>query len=483
MSILSVYFLAFLLLSSIVFYLVPNKIKPYVILLCNIYFYLQFDVKYSVFLLFSIISVFLGALFVDHAKNNTIKKLVLGTVLILNIGLLFFVKFTPYLLGIAQRFFTFDASDILNSIIVPLGISFYTLQVCGYLIDVFRGKYSAEKNFFKFMAFSSFFPLMLQGPISRYDQLAHQIFNKEKRKDIYKNYTYGAQLMLWGFFKKLVIADRAALLVNEVFDHYESYSGIIILIAVLFYTIQIYTDFSGCVDICRGAGQLFGIDIMENFKQPYFARSIQDFWKRWHIALSSWLRDYLYIPLGGNRKGKVRKYVNLLIVFFASGLWHGVGIHYLVWGMLQGVLQIVGALTLPFKEKACDKLHINRNSCGYIILQQIITFIFINISWLFFRANGTIAAVKMIVSALDISLSLPSLPAIDLLDVLILGASLLVLFFVSYYKEKGFCIRDEISRTVLPVRWLIFLAGFAIVLIFGVYGPGYSDNAFIYMNF
>ena len=483
MSILSVYFLAFLLVSSIVFYLVPNKVKPYVILLCNVYFYLQFGLSNFVFLLFSIISVFFGAHIVEKAKNRKLKKLMLGAVLALNIGLLFFVKFIPYLLGLAQHFFTFDASNILSSIVVPIGISFYTLQICGYLIDVFREKYSAEKNFLKFVSFSTFFPVMLQGPISRYDQLAPQLFNKEKRENIYHNYTHGAQLMLWGFFKKLVIADRAALLVNQVFDNYTSYSGMIIILAILLYTIQIYADFSGCVDICRGAAQLFGINVIDNFRQPYFAKSIQDFWKRWHISLSSWFRDYLYIPLGGNRKGTVRKYVNLLIVFFVSGLWHGAGIHYIVWGMLQGIFQIIGAVTLPFKEKACGKLKINRKSSCYIFLQQIVTFVLVNISWLFFRANGTIAAAKMFISAVDFSQPLSQLPGIDYWDILILAVSLLSLFFVSYYKEKGVGIRDKISQTVLPVRWLIYLTIFAIIVIFGVYGPGYSSSAFIYMNF
>ena len=177
----------------------------------------------------------------------------------------------------AQKFVNFDASSLLQTVIIPVGVAFYTLQLCGYLIDVYRGKYPAEKNLLKFAAFSTFFPLMLQGPISRYEQLAHQLYSTEKRTDIYRNYTYGAQLMLWGFFKKLVIADRVALFVNEIFDNYTSYSGMTVVFAALFYTIQIYTDFSGCVDICRGAAQLFCIDITDNFKQPYFAVSTQDF--------------------------------------------------------------------------------------------------------------------------------------------------------------------------------------------------------------
>lgn len=481
MSILTVYFLLFLLLSSLIFHVVPNKIKPLVILAANIYFYVQFGMKHVPFLLFSILSVFAGALLVEKAKQKATKKLILSLVLLLNIGFLFHVKFTPYLLNLAQRFIEIDPANIQETIIVPVGIAFYTLQLCGYMIDVYREKYAAEKNILKFASFATFFPLMLQGPISRYDQLADQVYNKEKCKDLYRNYTYGAQLMLWGFFKKLVIADRVAILVNEVFNNYTSYSGWTVVLAILFYTIQIYTDFSGCVDICRGAAQLFGIDVIENFHQPYFATSIQDFWRRWHIALSSWFRDYVYISLGGNRKGAFRKYINILIVFFVSGLWHGVGFHYIVWGVMQGVFQIVGAISLPIKEKLCSILKINRSTGIPLLLQHLFTFILINLSWLVFRANGTVAAINMFKSIFTFQpLALVNLTHIDYI---ILVVSLLVVFCVSFYREKGLSMRDELSKQILPIRWGIFLLLFAAVVIFGIYGPGYSDSSFIYMDF
>lgn len=481
MSILSFYFLAFLLFLSIIYYIVPNKIKPMVVLAGNIYFYLQFGIQYSLFLLSSVITVFLGAIFVQSCRKRTAKKAILAVVLFINIGFLFHVKFTQYLLNIAQRYIQFDSTSILTTIVVPVGIAFYTLQLSGYLIDVYREKYKAEKNFLKFISFSTFFPLMLQGPISRYGQLADQLYNKAKRTDIYRNFTFGAQLMLWGFFKKLVIADRTAIFVNEVFENYPMYSGWTVIMAVIFYTIQIYTDFSGCVDICRGAAQLFGIDVIENFKQPYFAKSTQDFWRRWHISLSGWFRDYLYIPLGGNRKGTVRKYINILIVFFVSGLWHGVGIHYIVWGLMQGVFQIVGAITLPAKEKICAKLKINRSAGLPLFIQHLTTFFLINLSWLVFRANGTIATINMLKSIF--TFSSPSNVNLTYLDLIILGISLLLVFTVSYYKEKGYSIRNELSKQILPIRWGIFLLLFAAVVLLGVYGPGYSDSSFIYMSF
>jgi len=351
MSILSVPFLFFLIALMGLYYLLPAKWAPYVLLAGNLYFYLQFDWRYAIFLSLSILCTFFGGWWIQGSQGRG-RKAALATVLILNIGCLFTVKFAPWLCGIADRAFHTELSDLTASILVPLGISFYTLQLCGYCIDIYRQKYPAATNFFKYASFSTFFPLMLQGPISRYDQLGEQLFQKAPKKEFYQNLTSGAQLMLWGFFKKLVLADRAAIAVNLVFQTPEEYSGITVAVAALCYTLQIYADFSGCVDICRGAARIFGIHVIKNFQQPYFATSIQDFWRRWHIALSSWLRDYVYFPLGGNRKGTLRKYVNLFIVFMVSGLWHGVGFNFLVWGALQAVFQIAGALLLPLVKNA-----------------------------------------------------------------------------------------------------------------------------------
>ncbi|MBR4070986.1 MAG: MBOAT family protein [Clostridia bacterium] len=483
MSILSVPFLAFLLVLAIIYHIAPKKTKPYVILAGNIFFFLQFDYRYSFFLLFSIVTVYAATMLMEKLNAVKAKKAVLSITLILNIGVLFFVKYVPWLLGLADEVLPFDASNFASKIIVPVGISFYTLQICGYMVDVYRGKYAAEKNIFKFASFSSFFPLMLQGPISRYDQLADQLWCQAKREEIYHNFTYGAQLMLWGFLQKLVIADRAAMAANAVFSAESEHHGIAVIFGILCYTIQIYTDFSGCVDISRGAAQLFGINVIENFKQPYFATSIQDFWKRWHIALSSWLRDYVYISLGGNRKGNVRKYINMIIVFFVSGLWHGVGFHYIVWGLLQAFYQIVGALTLKPKKLLCEKLHINRESVIYKNLQRLITFVLVNISWVVFRADELPMAITVLKQAFTFSGGAKLVSVMDFWDIVVLAAAIAVLFFVSYYHNKGYHIRDEISKTALPVRWLIYLLAFYVVLIFGIYGPGFSSASFIYMNF
>ncbi len=465
MSILSVAFVAFVLVLLVLYYLTPAFCSPYILFAGSVFFYLQFDKRYALFLCASILCTFIGARWIGKTHKKKLRSFLLAMVLLLNIGTLFCVKFIPFC-----------------SWIVPVGISFYTLQVCGYVIDVYRRKYAPEKNIFKYATFASFFPLILQGPISRYDQLSTTLFAGRNRHDFYENITSGAQLALWGFFKKLVIADRAGMMANAVFGNLEHYSGVAVIMAVLCYTVQIYTDFSGCVDICRGVAKCFGVDVIDNFKQPYFSTSIQDFWRRWHIALSSWLKDYVYIPLGGNRLGTTRKYINLLIVFFVSGLWHGVGFHFILWGLLQGVFQIIGALTLPAKKRLCTVLHIDRSASWFVWGQRLITFILINISWIFFRVStGEIGTVFTNLFRFETTAEL--LPALDIPDLFVLGISVLLLIVVGYYREKGYSIRKQVAKCPLPVAWTLYLVLFLVVLIFGIYGPGYSDQAFIYMNF
>lgn len=485
MSILSVSFLAFLILLTAIYHIVPGKVKPYILLTGNIFFYLSFDIRYSLFLLFTVISTYACGILTEKAETKERKKLYLSMTLLINIAILIVVKYLPYTVSLIGSAFGKDFSAF--KLLVPIGISFYTLQTVGYCIDVYKGTIKAERNFFKYFSFATFFPLILQGPISRYSQLADQLFSKKKPADLYRSITFGAQLMLWGFFKKLVIADRAAILVNTVFDNHTEYTALPILAAALLYTVQIYTDFSGCVDICRGAGELFGINIIDNFRQPYFATSIPDFWRRWHISLSSWLRDYVYIPLGGNRKGKARKYLNIFIVFLVSGFWHGVGLQYIAWGMLHGVYQIAGGLTMPARKKLCSSMHINRDSAPYKLFQQLFTFALIVESWIFFRSDSITTALRM-TKRLIFNWDATPLSALlnlglDVKDFVILAASLVLLFVVSILRSKNIPIREKTAKSPLPIRWIIYLAVFMAVLVFGIYGPGYSDASFIYMNF
>lgn len=483
MSYTSFSFLAFILIGGIIYFLLPKKLQPFWLLVLNTLFYIKSDIRFAAFLAFSLCNTYIAGRLMSNAKPE-FKKIVAAVTLLLNLGILIFVKWGGYFLS---RMAAPGFGNIsLTGILVPLGISFYTLQAVSYCVDVYRGKYPAEKNFIKYSLFMSFFPVIVQGPISRFDQLADQVYAGHSFE--YRRVKFGAQLMLWGFFKKLVIADRAAMLVNQVFDNYAQYKGLEIFIAAVFYSIQLYADFSGCVDICRGVSQIFGIELARNFNHPYFSDSIKDFWRRWHISLSSWLKDYVYIPLGGNRKGVVRKYLNILIVFFVSGMWHGVGIHYLAWGLLHGAYQVIGGLTEPMKNSACLRLRIKQNTFPYRLWKKAATFFMVTFAWIFFRAPGLKDALKIIKAMFSpfnpwiISDGTLFKLGLDAKDFSVLVVSVAVLLCVSIAQTKWH-LREKLSEQSLWFRWGICYAAIFAILIFGIYGPGYSTQQFIYMKF
>ena len=477
MSVISLSFMAFTAVTFLGYFILPLKIRPYWLLLTSLYFYGCFGWKGFILLGLSVLTTFAAAHIVTKLKKNGTKKLVLALTVILNVCLLTAVKYLNYLLSFLGRVVEIPIKEI--SLIVPLGIAFYTMQAVSYLVDVYRKKYAPERNFFKYLCYMTYFPIIMQGPISRYDQLADQIFTPHRFS--FDRMKSGLSLVLWGLFKKMVIADRAALLVNEVFGNYAEHAGIEIIIAALMYTVQIYTDFSGCVDISRGISEVMGIKLIENFRHPYFAVSIQDFWRRWHISLSSWFRDYLYIPLGGNSKGAFRKYLNLLIVFFASGLWHGVGIHYIAWGLLQAFYQIAGELTSGIRNKFYDLCRVDRESFSFKLGQQLTTFVLVNISWIFFRADGLTAAFRMLRSSLSFSGSFLNM-GLDAKDWNVMILSIAVLLIVSLMQER-FSVREKLEQQNFIFRYAVYLAAVVTILVFGMYGPGYNASQFIYMQF
>ena len=388
-------------------------------------------------------------------------------------------------------------------VLIPLGISFYTFQTAAYIIDLYRSKIEADRNILKFALFVSFFPQMVQGPISRYDQLAGQLY--EGHALTYKNLTYGAQLMLWGFFKKLVIADRAAILVNQVFDNYGDYQGGVVFVALLFYTIQIYGDFSGGIDIARGAARMLGIDMTHNFMRPYFSDSISEFWRRWHMSLSFWCRDYIFFTISlsktfgklgkslrkvlGDRIGKLFPVlVAQMATFLTIGLWHGAEFKYIAYGLYNGGIIILGLLLEPYLKKLISLLHINVESAGWKVFRVLRTFFLIVMGRMFPKALSFGAAIYMFGAmfrgggAVPFSEEILTL-GLDAADFLILLGGCIVWFIISWNQEKGTGIRDAIAERPLALRWLLFLAAFAAVLILGVYGPGYDASAFIYRGF
>lgn len=474
MSFVSISFIIFLLIIILCYYIVPVRFQYLILLLGSICFYFIFSIQAFAFLLGSTVIAFAGAIYLARAPKEWLRRCTVAFVIGLNIFLL-----------IGLKYFSFWTDK--SSFVVPLGISFYTLSLVGYMIDISRNKYDPEKNFLYFLLYTSYFPHILQGPIARYDKLGKQF--KLYHSFDYVRVTRGCQLMIWGYLKKMVIADRAAVFVDAVYGQVATGSGTLFLVASLFYTVQIYADFSGCVDIALGVSEIFGIKLTDNFEQPYLAVSIQDFWRRWHISLSSWFRDYLYIPLGGNRKGTVRRWLHVLIVFGVSGFWHGVGINYIIWGLLHGIYQAVGNLFMPVRRCVAKILHTEKETTGIRAVHIMGTCLLVNFAWIFFRVTDLSQAVTIIrMIFTDFSpwiLTDGTLYTFGLseksMHLLILMTG--ILFFVDVLHERGISIRQQISRECLFIRWVLYLGAVYAILLFGIYGIGYDSSSFIYMNF
>lgn len=345
-------FLLFFPLVSIVYFLIPHKIRYIWLLLTSYFFYMNWNAKYALLLFGSTFITYVAGIMIARFEKQEIeaerktryKKVCVAISFILNLSILAIFKYAN---------FTIDTLNVLLeklhlqmnipnwNILLPVGISFYIFQALSYTMDVYRGEIEPQKNLAKYALFVSFFPQLVAGPIERSKNLLKQI--DEVHTFDYRRMTSGLLLMIWGYFLKLMIADRIALLVDTVYGNYTTYGGYYLIVASLLFAVQIYCDFGGYSTIAMGVAEVMGFRLMDNFNCPYYSRSVSEFWRRWHISLSSWFKDYLYIPLGGNRKGKIRKYLNLLIVFSVSGLWHGAEWTFVIWGTLNGLYQIIGA--------------------------------------------------------------------------------------------------------------------------------------------
>lgn len=371
--------------------------------------------------------------------------------------------------------------------VAPVGIAFYSLQLIAYTVDVYKGKTVPEQNPFKFLLFVSFFPQIIQGPIPRYNQLAPQLLEGHRFDE--DTFVKGGMLILWGFFLKLCIADKAGIYVDQVFDQFPTYQGAYVLLAGVLYSIQLYTDFLACTSFAQGIAELYGIRLIDNFWHPYFATSIKDFWRRWHISLSSWLRDYIYIPLGGNRKGKGRKYINLLATFAVSGIWHGAGYKFLFWGLLHGGYQIAGDALSPVKKQLSEKMGIDAHPNMKKALDRTVTFILVMLAWIIFRAEHLSTGIQMIRSIFTVQN--PWILTNDILFTMglawkewgILLLCIVILCVVSSRQEKGVHIREQILSCSIPVRWAMYIGMILFIVIFGTYGFGFDAQAFIYGGF
>lgn len=480
MSFITLYFYVFVFFTVLIFYIVPQKIRWIVLLVGSIVFYISVS-KWLVLCLLGTVTVTYGASFCIFKSKQLIRKKILLIIAIIgNLTPLIILKYGNYI------YFNLFHKEVAMKILLPLGISFYTLQLIGYLIDIYRKEEEPESNYFRLLLFASFFPQILQGPIPRFKKLSKTLYQgKNFNEEVFCG---GLQLILWGIFLKIVIADKAALFVNTVFDTFPNYQGVYVLLAGILFSIQLYADFSGCVCIARGIAFLFGIELDNNFNHPYFSKSIQEFWRRWHISLSSWLRDYIYIPLGGNRHGKLRKYLNIIITFAVSGVWHGVGVKFLLWGCIHGMYQMIGQLLVPFRNGVVKIFKIDRQSIGHKFVKQLFTLFLVMCAWIIFRADNLKIGIHMLKSMFkvknvyvlfqDTKFSL----GLDLKDFAVLMIAIGILLVVSIL-QRNYEIRKMIAKQHIFIRWSLYLITIFFVLIYGTYGFGYIESAFIYGGF
>lgn len=500
-----------------------------ILLTASYLFYAFAGIKVMFFLLFTTFTTWYGALKIDQVlaeqkelskgksvdekkliKQQAIKKKrrILALILVLNIGILVIVKYTNFFIAnVNQVLIKYSYQPVAAvDFLLPLGISFYTFQSAGYLIDVYRGKYAADKNLFKFALFVSYFPQIIQGPISRHDQLANQLYTGHSFD--YDRVKFGAQRMLWGYFKKLVIADRIAVFSNEVFANYgtNNYTGFVVFIGVLLYNIQIYSDFSGGMDIVCGVSQIFGVDLVENFRRPFMARSVAEFWQRWHITLGAWMRDYLFYPLAlsktfGKMSKKLRKicgtYVAKVlptclasfIVFLIVGIWHGAAWKYIAYGLYQATFVSTATLLEPLYQKCRTFFRINVTCLSWKLFQVCRTILLVTIGRYFSRGDSFTAAVEMLKATISewniwvlFDGSLFQL-GLDAANFIFMICTILFLFVIDLMQEKGIHIREEIAKKDIVIRWTIYYLGIFSIIVFGMYGLGYDAGNFIYQGF
>lgn len=366
-------------------------------------------------------------------------------------------------------------------LLLPVGISFYTFQALSYTFDVFKNKITPEKNLLRYALYVSFFPQLVAGPIERSTNLLPQVQNIEKKQLWnYDRIRDGFLLMVWGYFQKLVIADRASILVDNVINNYVNYGFFEISIAVFLFAFQIYCDFGGYSNIARGAAKVMGFELMHNFKQPYLATSIKEFWRRWHISLTSWFTDYLYIPLGGNRKGEIRKYINIFVVFAVSGLWHGASWSFVVWGLLHATYQVAEAII----KKYTDSGKKVSETISAKIRNVIITFLFVDFAWIFFVSNGLKNALRLIRHMFTVFQTTDFYElGLDRGNWFMLNFGLITLLIVDILHEKKISIFECVAKQEMWFRWLLYFTLLWITIMFGIYGPEYDTSTFIYFQF
>ena len=478
----TVQFMLFFVVVVTAFFALPARWRNPFLLVASYYFYMCWSTTY-IFVIWAITLIdFVAGLLIERTDAALRRRMLLGASVLCNFGLLFVLKYANFFGGtvnaIGDRLGIPVHFSALN-LLLPVGISFHTFQAVSYTVEVYRRRVPAERDLIKYALYVAFFPQMVAGPIERpYNLLPQFVPQKEPRLDRFRS---GLQMALWGLFKKAAIADLVAPLVAQVYGAPRTFSGPILALATLMFSVQIYCDFSGYSDIAIGIARIMGYDLMINFRAPYFARSISEFWHRWHISLSSWFRDYLYIPLGGNRVSRMRWYVNLMIVFLVSGLWHGANWPFVLWGGLHGFYLIFGVATSSFRARLRSVIGLADRPLLHRGLQMITTFFLATVAWVFFRANS-------VGDALWIVRHFASVGGFHLTDIWGLGLprfemTLAFVLIAALFIVEWLIV--ETPRVVVgwwsawPLRWACYYACAFGIVFFGVF----KHLQFIYFQF
>ena len=483
-------YLVFLPVLLLFYFVLPLKLRNWWLLVCSYFFYMSWNAAHGI-LLFACTAVsYTGARLLQRDGGGAKgRKLAFALTLCALFAPLVFYKYSNFLLQNAfraLRIFAGLAGAVGKPVVaasaqvpeldlaLPVGISFFTFQAAGYIVDVYRGTVNAEKNFFRYALFVSFFPQLVAGPIERSGTLLHQ-FDAPKRFD-FDRAKDAVFLMLWGYFLKMVLADRATIFVDSAYAQPYETEGMTMLFATVFFAFQIYGDFYGYSLIAKGSAKLLGFDLMDNFKSPYCALNVQDFWRRWHISLSTWFRDYVYFPLGGSRCSAVRTSLNIMLVMALSGLWHGAGWHFVAWGLLHGFLQLADRATAGIQKKLP------------VLLRRLATFFWVCVGWCFFRSPSLKVALHTLKSIGSFIAEHKQVHdffymKLDWTELKLLYVCIALLLAVDALNNRGVCVRREIQKCSAVAQILAVAAGVVFIVAVGVWGGTYNAADFIYFQF
>ena len=472
-------FLVFFPVVTILYFLLPYKRRVLMLLAASCFFYMFFKPVYILILFFTIIIDYYAGILIENASGPK-RKFYLSWSLVANVAVLAIFKYYNFINGnievLLQSFGVENPIPYLQ-ILLPIGLSFHTFQAMSYTIEVYRGNQKAERNFITYALYVMYYPQLVAGPIERPQNMLHQFY--EEHNFDHDRVISGLKQMMWGLVKKMVVADRLAMFVDVVYNDPGQYSGITVIWAIIFFTFQIYCDFSGYSDIALGASRIMGIELMVNFNVPYISTSIKDFWSRWHISLSTWFRDYFYISLGGNRVSRPRWYFNVFAVFLVSGLWHGANWTFIIWGALHGTFQVFGHFTADIQQKIKDRL----NAIRYIVtgMEWVFTMALVMLAWVFFRANSVNDAITILKNAPKIEAGvLFGIPMFSTFFNISCVAAIAIMFaieFVFYKKWQNRLLGTGPRPLVVDVLYCAALV--MLVYVFGIF----EEQSFIYFQF